>query len=93
MAQGITFDEAGGIYVLEGTTNNPFPTPGTGDVVRIDPSGSRRTIVSGLNFPTAITMGPDNKLYISSGGFGPPIVGGGQILQVAITCAKETSHK
>lgn len=93
MAVGIAFDEVGGLYVLEGTSNNPFPTPGAGDVVRIDPSGARRTIVTGLNFPTAMTMGPDHKLYISNWGFGPPLVGSGQILQVAISCDKQTSHK
>jgi len=81
------------MYVLEGTTNNPFPTPGTGDVVRIDPTGVKTTIVSGLNFPTAMVMGPDNKLYISNWGFGPPIVGGGQILQVSISCPKQHSGK
>ncbi len=93
MAQGIAFDKAGGIYVLEGTTNNPFPTPATGDVIRIDPSGVRTTIVSGLNFPTAMVMGPDNKLYISNWGFGPPLVGNGQILQVSITCKDQTVKK
>ncbi len=93
MAQGIAFDKAGGLYVLEGTTNNPFPTPGTGDVIRIDPSGVRATIVSGLNFPTAMVMGPDNKLYISNWGFGPPLVGNGQILQVSITCQDQTVKK
>lgn len=86
MAQSIVFDRVGGMYVLEGTTNNPFPTPGTGDVVRIDPSGARTILVSGLNFPTAMVMGPDNKLYISNWGFGPPLVGKGEILQVSISC-------
>lgn len=93
MAQGIAFDQAGGIYVLEGTTNNPFPTPATGDVIRIDPSGVRTTVVSGLNFPTAMVMGPDNKLYISNWGFGPPLVGNGQILQVSITCQDQMVKK
>ena len=93
MAQGIDFDRVGGMYVLEGTTNNPFPTPGTGDVIRIDPSGVRTTIVAGLNFPTAMVMGPDNKLYISNWGFGPPLVGNGQILQVSITCQGQTVKK
>jgi len=93
MAQGIAFDKAGGIYVLEGTTNNPFPTPGTGAVVRIDPSGVQTTLVSGLNFPTAMVMGPDNKLYISNWGFGPPKVGGGQILQVSISCPNQSLSK
>ena len=90
MAQGVAVDKAGGIYVLEGTTNNPMPTPATGDVVRIDPSGVRTTIVSGLNFPTAMVMGPDDKLYISNWGFGPSLVGNGQILQVTISCQNQT---
>src|SRR5690349_3274427 len=68
---GIDFDKAGGMYVLENTTGNPFPTPGTGDVIRIDQQGARRAVVTGLNLPTAMTFGPDNKLYISSVGFGP----------------------
>jgi len=84
---GLSFDQLGGMYVLENTTGNPFPTPGTGDVVRVDPSGVRNTIVSGLNLPTAMTFGPDDKLYISNWGFGPPAVGGGQILQVDISCS------
>jgi hypothetical protein len=84
---GVTFDQLGGLYVLENTTGNPFPTPGTGDVVRVDPSGVRNTIVTGLNLPTAMTFGPDDKLYISNWGFGPPAVGGGQILQVDISCS------
>jgi hypothetical protein len=93
MAIGIAFDQEGGMEVLESTTNNPFPTPGTGDVIRIDPSGARKTIVTGLNLPTAIIMGPDNKLYISNWGFGPPAVGGGQILQVSISCPEQTIKK
>ncbi len=82
---GIAFDDMGGLYVLENTTNNPFPTPGTGDVVRVDPSGARQVIVSGLNLPTGMTFGPDAKLYISNWGFGMP-PGGGQILQVSFSC-------
>lgn len=62
---GITFDEVGGMYLLENTTGNPFPTAGTGDIIRIDPSGEKLTIASGLNYPTAMTFGPDNKLYVS----------------------------
>ena len=92
MILGIAFDEMGGMYVLENTTNNPFPTPGTGDVVRIAPSGSRQIIASGLNFPTAMTFGPDGKLYISNWGFGLP-PGGGQILQVSFTCENIQGEK
>jgi hypothetical protein len=85
---GIAFDKMGGLYVLENTTGNPFPTPGTGDVVRIDPSGARMVVVKGLNLPTAMIFGPDDKMYISNWGFGPPAIGGGQVLKVDIDCTK-----
>lgn len=88
MILGLTFDDLGAMYVLESTTNNLFPTPGTGDVVRIDRSGSRQVVVSELNLPTGMTFGPDHKLYISNWGFGMPPVGGGQILQVSFSCDK-----
>ena len=86
MILGVAFDQLGGLYVLENTTGNPFPTPGTGDIVRVDPSGSRRVIITGLNLPTGITFGPDNKLYVSNWGFGPPAIGGGEILQISFDC-------
>ncbi|MEO6820644.1 MAG: ScyD/ScyE family protein [Ginsengibacter sp.] len=90
---GLTFDNLGAMYVLETTTQNAFPTPGTGDVVRIDDSGTRQIVVSGLNLPTGMTFGPDNKLYISNWGFGMPPVGGGQILQVTFACDKIQGDK
>jgi hypothetical protein len=85
---GIAFDELGGMYVLENTTGNPFPTAGTGDIIRIDPSGERLTIASGLNFPTAMTFGPDHKLYVSIWGFNG-VPGQGEIWRFDITCAKQ----
>lgn len=90
---GLTFDKAGGLYVLENTTGNPFPTPGTGDIIRIDPSGSKLTLFTGLNLPTAIVTGPDDNLYVSNWGFGPPAIGGGEILKISITCMKGVSKK
>lgn len=79
---GLTFDKWGRMYVLENTTGkgNLFPTPGTGEVVRIDPSGARKTIISGLVLPTAMTFGPDCALYVSNAGFGLP-PGMGQVLR------------
>lgn len=90
---GIAFDKSGGMYVLENTTGNLFPTPGTGDIIRIDPSGERRTLVTGLNLPTAIEYGPDGNLYVSNWGFGPPAVGGGQILKIKIDCERKRLWK
>ncbi len=83
---GVAFDQLGGLYVLENFTGNPFPTPGTGDIIRVDPSGARQVIASGLNFPTAMTFGPDGKLYVSNWGYGPPAIGGGQVLQISFRC-------
>jgi hypothetical protein len=85
---GITFDKSGALYVLENTTNNQFPTPGTGDIIRIDPSGKRRVIVSGLNLPTALECGPDDNLYVSNWGIGAP--GKGEILKIKIECEKKS---
>ncbi len=81
---GLAFDNFDRLYVLENTVGAYGPTPGLGDVVRLDQFGRREVIVSGLNLPTAMTFGPDGKLYISNWGFGA--VGAGQILQVSFKC-------
>ena len=57
---------------------------GTGQVVRIGPSGTKAVIAAGLSFPTAITLGPDGALYVSNLGFGGPAPGLGQILRITI---------
>jgi hypothetical protein len=83
---GTTWDDRGRLYALESMTAADFPGPsqvGTGKVVRIDPDGTQTTILDGLDFPSAITLGPDGALYISNWGFaGAP--GQGEILRVAI---------
>jgi hypothetical protein len=83
---GLAFDSAGRLYVLENTTGvgNQFPTPGTGKGVRIDPSGNRTLIASGLFLPTAMTFGPDGALYVSNVGFGPPPNGLGHVLRITM---------
>ncbi|MGZ3583789.1 MAG: ScyD/ScyE family protein [Ktedonobacterales bacterium] len=81
---GVAFDRQGRMYVLETTTvSGQGPTPGTGAVVRISQSGARETIASGLTFPSAMTFGPDGKLYVSTFGFGfAP--GKGQIVRITL---------
>jgi sugar lactone lactonase YvrE len=79
----VAFDRKGRLYILENTTGNPFPTPGTGAVLRVTSSGSLQTIASGLTFPTAMTFGPDGNLYVSTFGFGfGP--GAGQVVRILI---------
>lgn len=80
---GLDFDEAGRLYVLENSTvDGQGPTPNTGDIVRIDLTGKKEILVSGLSLPTGMTFGPDGKLYVSNMGFGPGTTGGGQVLQI-----------
>jgi hypothetical protein len=81
---GLAFDSKGRLYVLENTTGNPFPTAGTGKILRVDGKNKYTEIATGLSLPTAMTFGPDGNLYVSNLGFGPPPVGAGQILKVIV---------
>lgn len=81
---GLAFDSKGRLYVLENTTGNPFPTPGTGRVVRIDGKHAVTEIASGLSLPTAMTFGPDGNLYVSNVGFGPPPMGLGEVVKITL---------
>src|SRR5258708_23285816 len=58
MVLGLVIDKNDRTYVLEMTAGAPFPTPGLGRIIRVDPGGNRTVIASGLNLPTAMTMGP-----------------------------------
>ena len=85
--EGITFDRRGRLYVLESMTAAGFPSPdqvGTGRVVRVDRWGGIEIIASGLSFPTAMTFGPDGKLYVSNFGFAVP-AGAGQIVRIDVS--------
>ena len=69
------------LYVLElSDFAADGPTPGMGKVVRVKRSGELQDVVTGLAFPTGMTFGPDQRLYVSNLG----IVGGaaGQILRI-----------
>lgn len=84
---GLVFGPRNRLYALESMTAPGFPGPGelgTGQVVRIDPSGTQTVIATGLSFPTAITLGPDRALYVSNLGFGGPAPGLGQILRITV---------
>jgi hypothetical protein len=81
---GLAFDSRGRLYVLENTTGNPFPTPNTGKVVRIDGKHKVTEIATGLFLPTGMTFGPDGNLYVSNVGFGPPPVGLGEVVKITL---------
>ena len=60
------------------------PTLNLGKIIRVDKLGNRQVIALGLNFPTAMTFGPDGNLYVSGSGIGAP--GTGQVLQIGFKC-------
>jgi hypothetical protein len=82
---GLVFDKNARLYVLELTAGAPFPTPGMGRILRVEPNGQKSVIATGLSLPTGMTMGPDGNLYVSNVGFSPAAIGGGQVLQVTIS--------
>ena len=81
---GLTFDNQGRMYVLEMSPANGFPAPFIGTISRVDPSGARTLIASGLALPTGLTYGPDGALYVSNFGFGFP-AGAGQIWRIELS--------
>lgn len=78
---GVAFDHRARMYALEMTATAGFPAPAAGALVRIT-GGKKETLVSGLDFPTAMTFGPDGALYVSAFGLGPP--GAGEVLRIRI---------
>jgi hypothetical protein len=76
---GVAADHHGNVYVMEAfncVAGTPcFPSPGTGDIVRVKRDGTRDVVVRGLSFPTSVRLGPDAALYFTNFIFGPPHVG------------------
>jgi hypothetical protein len=68
------------LYVLQHSSLAPF-FGGPGEVVRLEPNGSRSTAVTGLQRPTSIVIGPDGNLYISNRGNEPNV---GEVLRISI---------
>jgi hypothetical protein len=78
---GLAF-RRGRLYALEMSTTAGMPTPGTGAIVRVRRSAPADTVVSGLDFPTGMTVGRDGAFYVSERGFGFP-AGQGRVLRIA----------
>lgn len=81
----VDFGPDGLLYALELSAAAGFPAVGQGKVVRVKHSGEIEEVVTGLNVPTGMTFGPDDRLYISDFGAVPaPHFGVGRILQFDI---------
>lgn len=76
---GLAFDQQHRLYALQ----SPVFARGSGSLVRQDRAGRWETVVSGLDFPSALTLGPDGAFYISECGY-HCAPGEGRILRVAI---------
>jgi hypothetical protein len=74
------------LYALEFSTDPGNPSPGTGKVVQVGPSGVVKDVVTGLTLPTAMTFGPDGNLYVSDFGATPP--GSGEIIEIPSAAMK-----
>lgn len=83
--EGIDFDQHDNLYVLESMTNAGYPPvqANSGKITRVNRSGTKDTVLTGLNFPSAMRFGPDGKLYVSNQGYAVP-PGLGQILKVNV---------
>ncbi|MFL5563356.1 MAG: ScyD/ScyE family protein [Gemmatimonadaceae bacterium] len=83
---GTASDWRGNTYVLESftcpTADPCFPSPGSGQVIRVARDGTRSVVATGLSFAGALRMGPDGALYVSNFSYGPPRMG--QILRIPI---------
>jgi len=87
MVLGLVFDNRARMYVLEMSAESQFPTPFTGRVTRVEPSGKKVVIAGGadgLFFPTGLAIGPDGNLYVSNMGFGLG-EGTGTIVKIELT--------
>jgi len=73
MPIAVAFSPNGTMYILQYASEfqfKPFPhtVAKSGAVWRRTSAGALETVVSGLNFPTAMAFGPDGKLYITNNG-------------------------
>ena len=65
--------------MLEIAKNSLRSSDPTGALIRLKPDGSRRTLLSkGLTMPTAVAVGADRAIYISSCG---TCAGAGQVIR------------
>jgi hypothetical protein len=74
---GIDFDRHGRLYVVEFASNGILSGDPTGALIRVNPDGSRETLVSDLVNPTAVVVGRKG-VYVSNHG---SEAGAGEVLR------------
>ena len=74
MVTGLAVGADGSLYALEMATGNtdapPFIAPGTGRVLRQTGPASSAEVITGLDYPIAMAIGPDGGLYVAFPAFG-----------------------
>jgi glucose/arabinose dehydrogenase len=74
----IAFDEAGNLYVLQHATGATM-LMGPGMLIRVAPDGTRAEVLTQLQRPTSVAIGPDGAVYVSNRGTSN---GAGEVLRV-----------
>lgn len=80
----LAFDKKGNLYVLQFGNEPQWKGNSDGSLIQIAPDGTRTTLVSGegLESATALTVGPDDAIYVSTKGDRPSV---GQVLRIEKT--------
>ena len=76
--QGLTRGPDGSLYVLE-HASGATGFGGPGDIIRIQPNGTRSVVYQGLTRPGSIVIGSDQAIYVSNRGTS---VGTGEVLKI-----------
>lgn len=77
----LAFDAQGNLYVLQHMNSSGWKGKPEGSLIKIGHDGSHTTVLSadGLELPSALTIGPDNALYLINRGGVP---GKGQVIRI-----------
>jgi hypothetical protein len=62
---GCQSDAAGNVYFVSIFSGTPFPSPGSGSLWKLSPTGALSPVVTHLNFPNKVAIGFDGSLYVS----------------------------